>query len=268
MFSHCFLSVICLVFPPDNNVIPLPNAHAHNDYYHKRPLLDALDHGFRSVEADIFLHKGDLYVAHFWLEIRPKRTLENLYLQPLAKRIRDNNGKVYADDTQLLLLIDIKNKGEETYAVLHKQLEKYKDVLTRFTTKKIVKGPVLVVISGARPVDTIKKQTVRYAAVDGRISDLKGQESNKLMPLISSSWGSQFRWTGRGPMPKDERNKLETIVSTAHKQGKLVRFWATYDRPGPQRTALWDVLADVGVDLINTDDLEGLQSYLLKRRKK
>ena len=34
---------------------PLGQAHAHNDYYHKRPLLDALSHGFCSVEADVFL---------------------------------------------------------------------------------------------------------------------------------------------------------------------------------------------------------------------
>ena len=26
--------------------VPLIHAHAHNDYEHKRPLLDALDHGF------------------------------------------------------------------------------------------------------------------------------------------------------------------------------------------------------------------------------
>ncbi len=39
---------------------PLVNAHAHNDYAHKRPLADALDHGFCSVEADIFLVDGAL----------------------------------------------------------------------------------------------------------------------------------------------------------------------------------------------------------------
>jgi len=33
--------------------VPLIPAHAHNDYLHARPLLDALDHGFCSVEADI-----------------------------------------------------------------------------------------------------------------------------------------------------------------------------------------------------------------------
>ena len=37
----------------------LMNMHAHNDYTHHRPLFDALDHGFASVEADIRLN-GDV----------------------------------------------------------------------------------------------------------------------------------------------------------------------------------------------------------------
>src|SRR5207237_4622701 len=40
--------------------VPLIHAHAHNDYEHTRPLLDALDHGFCSVEADIHLVDGKL----------------------------------------------------------------------------------------------------------------------------------------------------------------------------------------------------------------
>ena len=43
---------------------PLDHAHAHNDYEHARPLLDALDCGFGSVEADIYLVDGALLVAH------------------------------------------------------------------------------------------------------------------------------------------------------------------------------------------------------------
>src|SRR6478672_5812077 len=35
-------------------VVPLANAHAHNDYEHARPLYDALDQGFTSVEADVY----------------------------------------------------------------------------------------------------------------------------------------------------------------------------------------------------------------------
>ena len=39
-------------------------AHAHNDYEHARPLLDALDAGFRSVEADVYYAGGKLAVSH------------------------------------------------------------------------------------------------------------------------------------------------------------------------------------------------------------
>ena len=42
---------------------PLWRAHAHNDYEHPRPLLDALDHRFGSVEADIYLVDGQLLVT-------------------------------------------------------------------------------------------------------------------------------------------------------------------------------------------------------------
>jgi len=43
---------------------PLSQAHAHNDYLHKNPLFDALDNGFTSVEVDVHLLRGNLYVAH------------------------------------------------------------------------------------------------------------------------------------------------------------------------------------------------------------
>src|SRR4051812_6991468 len=73
-------------------VMPLPNAHAHNDYAHNRPLFDALDHGFSSIEADVFLINGNLLVGHDREALRPERTLKSLYLAPLAERIRENNG--------------------------------------------------------------------------------------------------------------------------------------------------------------------------------
>ena len=40
-------------------VVPLMRAHAHNDFQHTRPLLDALDCGFSSVEADVYSEAGN-----------------------------------------------------------------------------------------------------------------------------------------------------------------------------------------------------------------
>ncbi|MEI6356987.1 MAG: hypothetical protein WCP53_07785, partial [Verrucomicrobiota bacterium] len=74
---------------------PLPRAHAHNDYAHQRPLLDALDNGFCSVEADIYLVDGQLLVAHDRKDLKPGRTLQALYLDPLRERVRANGGHVH-----------------------------------------------------------------------------------------------------------------------------------------------------------------------------
>src|SRR3954469_7012674 len=69
-------------------VIPLEHAHAHNDYEHARPLAEALEHGFTSVEADIWLVDGQLLVAHDRDKVDTARTLESLYLAPLRKSIQ------------------------------------------------------------------------------------------------------------------------------------------------------------------------------------
>src|SRR5258708_39034887 len=77
------------------SVKPLPHAHAHNDYLHRQPLRDALEHGFTSVEADIFLVEGQLLVAHDEKDARPDRMLTGLYLDSLRQRARANGGLVF-----------------------------------------------------------------------------------------------------------------------------------------------------------------------------
>src|SRR5438132_815946 len=94
--------------PTDAGVVPLRQAHAHNDYEHKRPLQDALDHGFCSVEADVFLVDGAMLVGHDQKDLRPERTLEKLYLTPLRERVRANSGRVYRNGPTVYLLIDVK----------------------------------------------------------------------------------------------------------------------------------------------------------------
>ena len=80
---------------------PLIHSHAHNDYEHKRPLFDALDNGFCSIEADIYLVEGKLLVAHNFTQVKPERTLQALYLDPLRAQIKQNGGRVYAGGPQV-----------------------------------------------------------------------------------------------------------------------------------------------------------------------
>ena len=238
-------------------VKPLRGAHAHNDYLHARPLLDALGRGFVSVEADVFLVHGRLLVAHTLLELNPERTLEKLYLDPLRERVRASGGKLFADGSSLTLLVDIKRDGEATYRALAKTLAEYDDIVSVVRDGRLAQRPVTVIVSGERPRETIAAEKVRYVGIDGRLGDLDSKLPSHLLPLISDNWTNHFQWRGEGPMPRDDQDKLAAIVAKAHAAGRRVRFWATPDQP-----SVWRELHAAGVDLINTDDLDGLAKFL------
>src|SRR5262245_9032278 len=208
-------------------VKPLPHAHAHNDYEHARPLLDALDHGFCSVEADFWLADGQLLSGHDRKDLKPGRTLESLYLDPLRERIKANGGRVYRGGPDFYLLIDVKTEAEATYAALDKVLANYADILTVIRDGKVERKAVTAILSGNRASDTIAKQTVRYVGIDGRPENLDANPPPDLYPWISANWALLFKWKGDGPMPEDERQKLSDLVKRAHEQRRKIRFWGT-----------------------------------------
>ncbi len=257
----CAVSAIGLVVAAEEQkqAIPLPQAHAHNDYEHKRPLYDALAQGFCSVEADVFLVGAELLVGHTPSDLRPERTLEKLYLAPLKERVRANGGRVYQDGPTFYLLIDVKSEAKVTYAAVDKQLARYRNMLSVTRDGKFQEGAVTVVISGNRDQDTIKLQKIRYAGIDGRPSDLDSEAPAHLLPWISANWGLLFRWKGDSPMPAAQRGKLKEFVNKAHRHGRKVRFWAT-----PEKPEVWKELLAAKVDLINTDRLVELRRFLLE----
>ena len=242
---------------------PLPQAHAHNDYEHDRPLLDALEHGFTSVEADVWLVDGELRVAHDEWELADAPTLEEAYLDPLSEVATQGGKQIYpgyADDFQLL--IDIKSDGSTTWRAIEAELKEHRQIFTRVHQGKVKDRAVEAVISGNRPRGDMEAATTRYSFYDGRSTDLGSGLEPQLMPLESENWTKLFTWQGIGPMPKVERERLHTYVEQAHADGYRVRFWATNDIAGPARENLWRELRDAGVDHINTDDLDGLQEFL------
>jgi hypothetical protein len=252
-------SITCLASEPTL----LVHAHAHNDYEHTRPLFDALEQGFSSVEADIYLVDGKLLVAHERSQAKPEKTLEALYLDPLRKRVKENGGRVYHRGPEFTLLIDLKTDWHAIYPALRDVLKEYSDVLTSFREGKKETNAITAIISGNRSLKMFEGEKVRYAAYDGLLTDLDSQESADLIPWISSSWYSSFKWRGSGEMPADEKEKLKDIVGRAHGHGRKVRFYGA-----PDSTAFWREIWADGVDLINTDDLNGVRMFLLGEEKK
>lgn len=261
----CLALLICLdhdsvdASPP---LEPLLQAHAHNDYLHERPLDDALDHGFSSVEADVFLVDGQLLVAHTRSELSPERTLKTLYLEPLRKKARAGDGRLWPKGPTLTLLVDIKADGKASYQALARLLAEYDDFVSGLRNGRWQANAVSVVVSGDRAKDEIEADAARRVGIDGRLRDLDSDAPSDLLPWISDNWAAHFRWRGEGPFPAAERDKLREIVDRAHRRGRRVRFWAT-----PDKAALWKELVAADVDLINADDLAGLEQFLRDARK-
>ena len=236
-------------------------AHAHNDYEHTRPLYDALDARFGSIEADVFLVDGKLLVAHERKAVSPEKTLEALYLEPLRARIKENRGSVYGDGVAVTLLIDVKTEAASTYGALQRVLSGYVEMLTGYENGVVKPGAITVIISGNRARAALEQAAVRYAAMDGRLGDLEAPLSSPdLIPLVSDTWAKLSSWRGDGPLPEADREKIKTRVQQAHAQGRRLRLWAAPDTP-----AAWEILDACGVDLINTDRLAELAAYFEKK---
>jgi N-acyl-D-amino-acid deacylase len=244
-----------------HNVVPLIHGHAHNDYEHKHPLFDALDNGFCSVEADIYLVNGQLLVAHQRFQTKPEKTLQSLYLDPLRERVKKNGGRVYAGGPECTLLIDIKTDWKTTYPMLRDVLKQYSDVLTVFRSGSKITNAITAIITGDRSKEMFAGEGERYCALDGALSDLDSSATADLIPWISSNWSSTFHWNGHGEMPPAEKSRLKDIVAKAHAKGCQLRFWNSPDNPDFWR----ELLAD-GVDLINTDKLPELRQFFEANR--
>jgi hypothetical protein len=237
---------------------PISHGFAHNDYLHKHPLYDALENGFTNIEADIFLKNGKLIVAHIFPYFKGHRTLEALYLEPLAKRIRENKGIIYTGySSPIILMIDIKTNGNKTYELLKPLLEKYRWMLTHFENGKVVDGEVTVVLSGHKPYELSEKVRCPLAFIDEDLRKMHENSANhNVFAMANCKYSQLLKWNGQDTISNSERQKLLTYVTMAHTMGAKVRLWAS-----PEKKAVWDELLNCGVDLINTDQLTNLKNY-------
>jgi hypothetical protein len=259
--------LFCFPFVMKAQEFPHVRAHAHNDYEHNRPLLEALDNGFISVEADIYLVDGELYVTHNKPEAKdPSRTLRALYLDPLMKRVKAHNGKVYDGyDDFFYLMIDIKSDGVATCKVLDRQLQAYRPMLSVIhdSTDEKTK-PVKIFLSGNRtghPAWMFKNENYHLFALDGRPGDLGKNIPSALMPVVSQDYWKMMSWNGKGKIDPAEEEKLEEFIARAHAEGKKTRLWGEPDNP-----KLWAFFLGKGMDLINTDKLAELADFFDKNQ--
>lgn len=231
---------------------PLANAFSHNDYQHKQPLFEALHNGYTYVEADVYVHRNRLVVTHVLPLIHHHRTLESLYLQPLADYISANNGEIYPGYEQpITLMIDIKSDPVKTYELLKPLLEKYRTALN---------GKVRIVLSGNKPYGQVMADSAKLVTLDADLRKINRKAANdSLLAMASCKYSKLLKWKGSGALSLRDRLRLTAYVAQAHLYGAKVRLWHSPDSP-----VVWHQLLQCGVDLINTDKLSRLRDFLTK----
>lgn len=256
----CSLFVVCSWA----QVTPLIHGHAHNDYVHKRPLIEAIENGFASIEIDVFLHNNQLVVSHVPLGLSSKPTIEALYFEPIKKIIEQNNGWVYAAQKKpVIFMIDFKTDGIPTYEKLKEILERYKSFLTVYKGDSVVdQKAVNILISGSSPTALLLKEEYSLATLDIGIGNITNAEKRKVATRFSNSWSSCFSWKGKGKMPEVQKAKLDSLVALVHSYNKQIRFWAIPDNP-----TVWKTLTDAGVDWINTNKLTAYRRFTEQERR-
>jgi alkaline phosphatase len=230
------------------------NAHSHNDYQQQHPFTTAYNAAFGSMEADIFLDHGSLYVGHTIKDVAMHKTLTALYLDSLLKHVSLNNGLPYASKTlSLQLLIDLKTEGVSTLAALVKVLEKYPAI--------IHSNKISIVITGNRPPVKDWPTYPAFILFDGNIGETYPPNILPKIAMISGDFAHFSQWNGNGQLPSKDSIIITAAISAVHAQGKKIRFW-----DAPDVASAWLQFMQLGVDWLNTDHIEALATYLLFRQ--
>lgn len=226
------------------------NAHSHNDYEQQQPFYAAYNAGFGSIEADIFVVKGKILVAHDIPELQKNRSLEDYYVKPLNELVQKNNGHAFADKNKhLQMMIDVKANALVALDSLVALLKRY----PLLSNNKTIQW----VISGGRPAESAFSTYPSFIWFDGLPGKTYAAASLEKIPMISDDFENYSHWKGEGALPAEDEAKLTDVIAKCHAMHKKMRLWDAPDNP-----AAWQQLMKLGVDYINTDKIEELHQYL------
>ena len=226
--------------------------HSHNDYAQERPLFAALENGFLSIEADVYLVGGELLVGHNPTDLKPDRSLRSMYLDPL-KTWSQGVGEGKLKPGSIQLMVDIKQDAEGCYRLLLEQLRSYKNLIAILDNGILIGGPVRVVLSGSRPFEAVSRDQARLVGLDGKLEHISGAKpafTALEMPMISAAWSEVCGWDGKEPVSEADQAKLRSFIQLCHKHGRTARLWG-----GPDRPEVWRELRKLDMDWVNTDFL-------------
>lgn len=252
----------------------IPCGHSHNDYLKSRPLYNAIELGFGSVEIDVCLDKNNqIKVAHNPVCLSAKKTIQELYLDPIASLIESKNPKFnYTVDYPLTLVIDIKTHPDSTYKYLKQTLDKYAHMITQYKYGQgvVYPAPIRIILTGSRPVDPILMEEVNLVKIDMgkeyfslfRTDTLDPRRIDFIIGQINNSYYSVLSYNGIGMPSSSDNELLAEITSKSHRLHASVRFYAAGNNH-----KIWTYLLNNGVDYINVDKLKKFSKFYKDYKK-
>ncbi|VDB86508.1 unnamed protein product [Peniophora sp. CBMAI 1063] len=259
-------------------IVPKP-IHSHNDYWRDVPLLTALSLGVASVEADVWLANGTLFVGHEVAALTPSRTFTSLYVDPLLSLLSMQNPQTEfttnqttpngvfdtSSATPLQLLVDMKTNGDETLLAVLEALEPLRSAgyLTTASEGNVTLSAVTVVGTGNTPLEGVQALEPRDIFFDAPLQSLNSSVNwgPALSPIASTDYETVIGWSGIGSINDTARAAIEQLVDEAHSFGIAARFWDTPGWPISARNAVWEELLTAGTDWLNADDLEAASKF-------
>ncbi|WP_295938819.1 alkaline phosphatase [uncultured Alistipes sp.] len=222
--------------------------HSHNDYNQRAPFWQAYAQQVYSIEADVFLHKGQLLVGHDTEDLSPDMTFESLYVEPLVTLFKRNGGRAWkGSDEHLQLMIELKSKTEPALKAVAAVLDRYPGVFDPAVNPHAVR----IAVTGRVPAPADFAKYPAYIRFDGEWDVDYTPAQLERVALVSADFGRFSQWNGKGSIIASELEKLEAVIDRAHALGKPVRFWGA-----PEGVTVYYTFYNMGVDYINTDHLE------------
>jgi hypothetical protein len=263
-------------YPTDflQDVMPVP-CHSHNDYWRKVPLFSAIYAGCTGVEADVWLRDGDLLVGHDTASLQVNRTFQSLYVNPLVEILTHQNpttpyytgttnGVFDVDrDQTLVLLVDVKSGGPETWPWVVKQLGPLRDKgwLSYSKDGEFHQRPITVVGTGNTPFDLIagnSSSDYRDAFFDAPLDKLENSPYNSTNSYYASVnfWNAIGAVWWRGGPSDGQLESIRKQLREASTRGLKSRYWGLPSWPIHVRNIIWEVLIAEGIGMLNVDDLD------------
>lgn len=222
--------------------------HSHNDYAQRVPFYQAYAQQVSSIEADVFLHDGQLLVGHDVEDLRADMTFEALYVEPIVTLFARNGGRAFRDSDQTLqLMVELKSETDPTLRAVAALLGRWPEVFD----PEVNPAAVRVAVTGRVPVPEAFDRYPRFLGFDGAWDAGYTPAQLERIALISTNFRDFSQWNGKGTIIPAEKARIEQVINRAHELGKPVRFWNA-----PEGTTVYYTFYDMGIDYINTDKPE------------